>query len=265
LQNIVITGSTRGIGYGLAESFLELGCNVILSGRNTEHVQQSVEDMRHKHPAGIVQGSACDVRSFEQVQALWNFARSSLGQIDIWINNAGTSSSRMPIWESQPEEIQATLNTNLIGTIYGSMVAVKGILEAGHGAVYNMEGMGSDGRKHNGLTFYGMSKYGMHYFNQCLIQETKNQPIIVGMLRPGMVITDLITDQFDKNSEEWTKFLKVINLIGERVEIVTPWLAKQILKNQRHGRIISYSSPLKMMSRSVLAPFKKRDNLAAKQ
>jgi NAD(P)-dependent dehydrogenase (short-subunit alcohol dehydrogenase family) len=261
LRNIVITGSTRGIGLGLAEAFLQLGCNVILSGRQTESVHQSIEIIRQKNHTGKVQGIACDVRIFDQVQALWDFAERGLGQIDIWINNAGISNPRMPIWESQPEDVQSTLNTNMIGTVFGSMVAVKRMLEAGKGAVYNMEGMGSDGRKHPGLTFYGMSKYGLHYFNQSLIQETKNKPVMVGILRPGMVATDLITGQFDHDSEEWTRFQKIFNLLGERVEVVSPWLAKQVLENQQHGKIISYTNPVKLMSRFLSAPFTKRDIL----
>ena len=261
MSNIVITGSTRGIGLGLAEAFMQLGCNVILSGRKAESVNQTVEVIRQRHQTGLVYGVDCDVRSFDQVQALWDSAIRLTGQVDIWINNAGLSNPRMPIWKNQPEDVQSTLNTNLLGTIFGSMVAMRGMLETRKGAVYNMEGMASDGRKHTGMTFYGMSKYGLHYFNECLIQETRKSPVIVGILRPGMVVTGLITDQFEPDSDEWYQFRKILNMIGERVETVAPWLAQEMINNHQHGRVINFTNPAKMIGRFLFAPFVKRDIL----
>ena len=80
--------------------------------------------------------------------------------------------------------------------IYGSQVAIRGMLTQGFGAIYNMEGMGSDGRTHDGLALYGTTKYALKYFTDALVLETKETPLIVGALRPGMVITEMVTDQY---------------------------------------------------------------------
>ena len=61
--------------------------------------------------------------------------------------------------------ISYVVDTNLIGVIYGSKVAFSGMQTQGFGQIYNMEGMGSDGRKHEGLTLYGTTKYAQKYFN----------------------------------------------------------------------------------------------------
>jgi short-subunit dehydrogenase len=74
-----------------------------------------------------------------------------------------------------------------LGVIYGSRIATAGMLAQGHGSIYNMEGMGSDGRKHSGLALYGTTKYAIAYFTDCLAQELKDTPLVVGALRPGMV------------------------------------------------------------------------------
>jgi len=61
-RSIVITGSTRGIGYGLAESFLALGCRVAVSGRRAESVEQARATLAAKHSPDRVFGFPCDVR-----------------------------------------------------------------------------------------------------------------------------------------------------------------------------------------------------------
>ena len=161
MKKVVITGSTRGIGFGLAYAFLELGCSVTVCGRKWASVEQAVEMLLDRFAPANIQGVACDVRDASQVQALWDAAQERFGKVDIWVNNAGLSGPQMPPWEIPAEQAAQVIETNLLGAIYGSQVAVRGMLAQGFGAIYNMEGMGSDGRKHNGLALYGTSKYGL--------------------------------------------------------------------------------------------------------
>jgi len=136
---------------------------------------------------------------------------------------------------------------------------VKGMLDQGFGALYNMEGMGSDGRMHEGLTYYGTSNSGRNYFNKSLIKETKDTPLIIGTLRPGMVATDLLTKQYEDRPEEWERDKRIFNILADRVETVTPWLAAQILHNDKHGAKISWTSRWKIMGRFLASPFNKRN------
>ena len=89
MKTVVITGSTRGIGYGLADSFLALNCAVTISSRTPENVEKAVAELAAKHEAERVFGRPCDVTDFEPVQALWDAAQAHFGKIDIWINNQG--------------------------------------------------------------------------------------------------------------------------------------------------------------------------------
>jgi NAD(P)-dependent dehydrogenase (short-subunit alcohol dehydrogenase family) len=187
MKHIVITGSTRGIGYGLAQAFLELGCSVTVSGRIQAAVDQAVSKLSQSYQAHRVFGLTCDVRLPDQIQALWDQSLDRFGKIDIWVNNAGYSGPQQVAWEMPAETISEVIETNLLGTIYGSTVAVREMIAQGFGAVYIMEGMGSDGRMHEGLTYYGTSKYALRYFTKGLIKETNGTPLVVGSLRPGMV------------------------------------------------------------------------------
>jgi NAD(P)-dependent dehydrogenase (short-subunit alcohol dehydrogenase family) len=260
MKTVVITGSTRGIGYGLADSFLDLGCAVVVSGRTSGTVEKVVARLSAKHDADRVFGYPCDVTDFEQVQALWNAAQARFDKIDIWINNAGLGNPQMDFWELPAEEIQAVVSTNLIGAMYGAKVALSAMLEQGFGAVYNMEGLGSDGRKVEGLALYGSTKAGLRYLDECLVKETEGTPVLVGALRPGMVITDFLTRQYeDRSPEDWESAKRMFNIIADRVEDVTPWLAQQVLANDKNGACISWLSRWKVMGRFLTARFRKRN------
>lgn len=262
MKHVVITGSTRGIGYGLANSFLDLGCSVTISGREKSDVDEVVEKLGVEYSPERILGLSCDVREVNQLQELWDESKGRFQKIDIWINNAGYSGPQMSTWEIPPEKVKAVIETNLLGVINGSIIALQGMLEQGFGEIYNMEGLGSDGRKIEGLTIYGTSKYGLRYFTDSLIKEAEGMPIVIGALRPGMVITNMITGQYDERPEEWERDKRIFNILADRVETVSPWMAEQILQNDKTGVRISWLSRWKVMARFLVSPFRKRDVFA---
>ncbi len=259
MKTIVITGSTRGIGFGLADSFLALGCRAVVSGRQRAAVDEAVAELAARHEAERVFGQPCDVTRFDQVQALWDAAQARFGAVDVWINNAGRSHLPMPFHRLAPELVESVLGTNVLGTMYGSRVAIAGMLDQGFGQIYNMEGMGSDGHTQEGLTLYGSTKYGLRYLNKALVKELKGTPVLFGMLSPGMVLTALVTDAFEEHLEAFERARFILNILTDRVETVTPWLARKILENEKHGVQIQWLSFPKLLGRFLTAPFKKRD------
>jgi NAD(P)-dependent dehydrogenase (short-subunit alcohol dehydrogenase family) len=256
MKIVVITGSTRGIGYGLTDAFLSAGCGVVLSGRTPEAVAKAVGTLATKYEAARIFGQPCDVTDFAQVQTLWDVTLDHFGRIDIWINNAGLAHPQDKFWELTPEQYQAVISTNVLGTMYGSRVALQGMLAQGSGAIYNMEGFGASGnRTMNGMALYGSTKAGLHFLNKSLVKETQGTPVILGAIQPGMVITELVTGQFEGRPEAWARFQPILKMIGSPVETVTPWIVKKILDNQKTGKWITYSSPWRMMVRMLRMPF----------
>jgi NAD(P)-dependent dehydrogenase (short-subunit alcohol dehydrogenase family) len=219
----------------------------------------SVQHLRDKYAVERVFGYPCDVTRLDQIQGLWDASQDRWGQIDIWINNAGVAHPQMDFWEHPPERIQSVVDTNLLGAMYGAQVALRGMLEQGFGALYNMEGLGSDGRQVEGMTLYGSTKYGLSYLTDALAQEVDGTGIQVGGLRPGMVVTDLLTGQFEGRVEEWEQAKRIFNILADRVETVTPWLAEQVLGNRKNGVHIAWLNRRKMLFRFLTAPFRKRD------
>ena len=259
MKSVVITGSTRGIGLGLAEAFLELGCRVTVSGRGAEGVEAAVALLAGRHGVDRVHGHPCDVTQLDQVQALWDAALARWGRVDIWINNAGVSHRRANLWELARDEIDAPVATNLLGSLYGCKVATAGMLAQGSGAVYNMEGLGSAGPTVPGVAVYGASKSAVRYLTKALAKEVEGTPVLVGALSPGMVVTDLLTRGAQDDPARFERAKRVFNILADLVETVTPWLAERALANTRNGATIAWLTTPKSAWRFLAAPFRRRD------
>ena len=135
-KNVVITGSTRGIGKGMAREFLNRGHNVVISGRTQESVDAALADLKDAAEAkgAHLAGVPCDVGDINQVQSLWDKAVEHLGSVGIWINNAGRTNSSNKIATLPAGEFSGVVGTNLLGTMYGCQVALRGMQAQGHGA-----------------------------------------------------------------------------------------------------------------------------------
>lgn len=260
MKTVVITGSTRGIGYGLAQEFLKRNCQVVVSGRSAEGVAKAVASLGN---AERVLGQVCEVGNYEQVQQLWDAAKARFGQVDYWINNAGIDIPRQPYWDLPIAEVDAIVQTNLMGVMYGSQVALKGMLAQGSGQLFNMEGFGSNGQKRAGMTSYGTTKYGLRYFTQSLQKELADTPVIAGTLSPGIVITDLLMDDYKDKPTELERAKRIFNILGDKVETVTPFLVDGVLSNTKKAPAIAWLTTPKIIGRFMTARFNKRDLFGA--
>jgi len=258
VKTIVITGSTRGIGFGLADAFLALGSNVVVSGRTKDAVDRAVAELASRHEAARILGQPCDVTDYAQVQALWEGAAARFGTVDVWINNAGISHPTTDFWAHPPGRIRAVVDTNLLGAMYGASVALSGMREQGHGALYNMEGLGSSGPVIPGMTLYATTKSALSYLTEALAKEVDGSGLVVGALQPGMVVTDLLMGRAGERGPPDPRSRRVMNILADRVETVTPWLADKVLENEQNGARIRWLTQWKVLGRFASAPFHKR-------
>ena len=262
MKTLVVTGSTRGIGRGLAECFLARGCKVAVSGRSPEAVQRLTSELAAQGDAQRVVGRACDVTREDQLQALWDCAQEAFGQVDVWINNAGISIHRAPLWEQSATDLAAIVDTNLTGLLLACKVAMAGMKEQGGGQIWNMEGFGSNGMAQPGLAAYGATKRAVNYLNKALRKDAAGTGIHICTLSPGIVITDLLTGDYDLDSAEWQRARRMFNILADRVETVTPFLADGILKASRDGAKVAWLTTGKALGRFLTARLRKRDLFA---
>ena len=259
MKNIVITGSTRGIGLAMAKEFLKAGCQVTLSGRG-DTLPQSAQDALIAYPE-YYQYIPCDVRQMAHLQALWDAAVQRFGKIDLWINNAGQNAPHATVADTKEQYVRAVMETNLLGMIYGSQVAARGMLAQGFGAIYSMEGLGSNDMIQVKTILYGTTKRALTYFMKGLAKELAGSGVIAGRLSPGMMLTDFITKTPDGEVaaiETERSFQTIFNILADRPETVATFFVPRILQNARNDRLIAWLTGAKTVWRFLCAPFRKR-------
>lgn len=247
---VVVTGGTRGIGLGLVREFLARGASVVYCGRSVDSVKRAEEQVPDAY------GVVADVTDRESAQRLWDAAVERFGRVDIWVNNAGRSTTRRNLWELPPDEIDTTVGLNLTGLLHTSAVVLRGMTAQGSGALWNMEGFGSNGMRRPGLTVYGATKRAVTYTTDSLAKELAGTGVTVHHLSPGMVVTDLLTH--DYTPEELAQAKKIFNILADRVETVTPWLADRVLAGAPNGARVAWLTRRKAFFRFLTA-FRKRD------
>ncbi len=265
MKTVVITGSTRGIGRGLADNFLERGCSVVISGRRQTDVDARVAELAGRYGDDRVAGQACEVTDALQLQGLWDAAVAKFGRVDIWINNAGISLPRKPLHEQDPADLARVVDINLGGLLLANRVALQGMHQQGSGQIWNMEGFGSGGQVQPGMCAYGATKRALNYVNKALQKELKGSAVQVCTLSPGIVVTDLLVGDYDITSPEWEKSKKIFNILGDTVETVTPYLVDGILKTDKSGAKVAWLTGGKAFMRFMMAGFNKRDLFAGQQ
>ena len=150
------------------------------------------------------------------------------------------------------------LRTNMLGTINGCRVAAHGMRDQGQGKLFNILGGGSDGEYFPGLGIYGTTKRGLDYFTDALVKELADTNVVVGKIRPGMVITEAVIREARANPEVFEKSRKTMNNLVDRVETVAPYLVDQMLAADRSGIKIRWLTGSKIAGRFARGMISKR-------
>jgi short-subunit dehydrogenase len=122
-----------------------------------------------------------------------------------------------------------------------------------------MEGFGSNGRIRPGISVYGSSKSALRFLTRSLTAETKGTAVKVSRLSPGIVITDFLSEQYQDDPGGFEQGKRIFNILGDKVETVTPWLADKVLNNDKSGASFEWLTPGKVLWRFLTARFTKRD------
>lgn len=262
MKTVVITGSARGLGFNMARFFRENNFNVVISDLKEENLIQAERELEKIESKGSVYHKVCNVSKLNEIEELMNSTIAEFKTVDIWINNAGVNQPQKAVWELSENEINTIIDVDLKGTIYGSKVAMEEMSKNHKGAIYNIEGYGSNDAHMLGLNMYGTSKRAVTYFTESLAQEAqeKNTGVIVGKLSPGIMITEFTTHSLVNDSIELSeKTKKVYNILGDTPETVGKFLVNEMIKNTKNNVKINWLTNQKAFLRFLTAGFNKRN------
>jgi 3-oxoacyl-[acyl-carrier protein] reductase len=186
-KTAIVTGGTKGIGRAIAEALLGEGMNVCIGARSMDEIESAVRELDAENE-GRVTGAACDVRSYEEAEALVAHAVGEFGGVDVLVNNAGVGLFKT-VEETSPEEFRAVLETNLFGVFYCCRAAIPEMKRRGGGYIINISSL-AGANPHPRMAAYNASKFGLNGFSEALMQEVRHDRIKVSYVMPGSVNTE---------------------------------------------------------------------------
>lgn len=190
-KKAIVTGGTRGIGYAIAERFVEEGAAVTVFGSRQETADAAVEKLLAAHPEAKVWGRTCDLASLDAVNEAFAAAAQDMGGLDAVVNNAGISQST-PLLDYTAEDWKKVMDLNVTAVFNGCFAAAKLMEEAGHGGtITTTSSMVSKYGQPSGVG-YPTSKYAVNGMVQSLSRELAPKGIRVNAVAPGITKTDMV-------------------------------------------------------------------------
>ena len=198
----LVTGATRGIGYGIARSLAQRGAHLVITSRNQADCDAAAEDVRSLGCKAL--GRACDVTDRLGIERLTSEIVEVFGRIDVLVNNAGTA-KRKPSEELTEEDWDRVIDVDLKGVFLTSIAVGKKMIAQKSGKIVNIASMlGMVGDKQ--LLPYCVAKGGVVQMTRSLGVEWAKYNIQVNALCPGYVMTSM-NEQTLKNDEQVLNYI----------------------------------------------------------
>ena len=183
----IVTGSTSGIGIGIAKVYAKEGAQVIICGRREARGQEVVDEIVAE--GGKASYHHMDITQAESIEALMADTAKEYGKIDILVNNAANVALKDGrVDELTLEMFDDIVQSDLRGTFYAIKCALPFMLENGGGSIVNIGSMASCGGD-LGSTAYACAKAGVDILTQYTAQQYGKQGIRCNCIRPGLIVT----------------------------------------------------------------------------
>ena len=242
-QVVVITGSTRGFGYAIAESMLEAGAIVAVTGRSQSVVESTLTKLQ---PKGRVGGFVADVRNEEQVYKLVEDVIQEFGRIDVWVNNAGYSNAAGMMLDMNPQDALDMFMSNDLGVLQCTQAIMCYMLPRKQGLLVNIYGNGSFLRPASPTGLYGATKAWITSFTRTLAKELKGSGVQILGFSPGMMTTEMLTNPKvvgERGREMLKNFGYVLRFLGRPAKYAADKLVKAVEGNRKEFTEVKLFKP----------------------
>ncbi|WP_297334887.1 glucose 1-dehydrogenase [Algoriphagus sp.] len=182
----LITGASKGIGYGIAEIFAAAGAKVIISSRKQEALDEKAEQLKAKGYEAT--GIACNVGNMEELPALVEKSVSKYGQIDILVNNAASNPVFGPVHETSLEAFDKIMDVNVKAPFELTRLCFPYLRESASASVINISSIGGLSPE-TGLGIYSVSKAALISLTKVYAKEWGDAKIRVNAICPGLIQT----------------------------------------------------------------------------
>jgi gluconate 5-dehydrogenase len=191
-QTVFVTGSTRGIGRKIAESFVNAGARIILHGRSETSANAAAIEVRRAYPEAEVHAVAFDISDTDTSQATIADLDTRFDGLDVLISNAGFQ-NRTPIDDLSVETYRDVVEGNLVSHFATCKAAAAGMAARGNGSIVVIASiLAQHGRP--GLAGYCSSKSGLLGLIRVMACEYASRGVRTNAVGPGFIATDMTAD-----------------------------------------------------------------------
>lgn len=184
-KTALITGGSKGIGYGIAAALMAQGMRVAITSRSQSNAEEAAAAL-NKAGKGEALGLAADVRDFSSQQKAITQLMQKWGQLDLLVANAGLGHF-VSIEDMTLEQWHDTIDTNLTGVFYSIKASLEG-LKSSKGYIVTISSLAGTNFFANGSA-YNASKFGLTGFTQSVMLDLRQHGIKVTTIMPGSVAT----------------------------------------------------------------------------
>ena len=199
-HTVIVTGGTRGIGKGIAESFLKAGAKVMVTYSTNEAAATQFKQDNSQFAENI-NIQKLDVTKYEEVEKFFKNIDKKYGGFEVLVNNAGIRKDSV-LAMMKESDWHDVMNVNLAGIFYMCKFAVMSLMRKRYGRIINissvMERYGFEGQAN-----YAASKAGLSALTKSLSKEVGTRGITVNCVSPGFIATEFIEDLPDKLRETY--------------------------------------------------------------
>ena len=229
-KTAIVTGGTKGLGFGIAATYACYGANVVITARTAADVEPAAAHLNDRYVSGTNKcvGISADSGKQADIGKVISRTVEDFGKLDILVNNAGISGKTANILSDECDEknFELVVNTNLKGAfLFAKAAAAQMAAQKTGGKIINMASVGGlVGGK--GLVAYGASKAGVISLTKTMANEFARYGITVNAICPGYVVTPLNEDVFsDEDIRKKMESRTALRRLGSIEEIAGPALA----------------------------------------
>lgn len=187
-KNVMVTGGTTGIGRSTAQALLQRGANVFIFGRHQKELDEAMADLKS---LGKLEGITADQAVPEDVEKVFAAFDSTMGDLDILINNAAVSGGS--ILDSEIRDWKYVLDANLFGYMACCRLGLDRMQAKGEGQIVNVGSMSADEAEADG-NVYVATKAAVRGFSESLRKQVNEMGIRLTLIEPGSVGTDMVLE-----------------------------------------------------------------------
>lgn len=198
-KTAIVTGSTSGIGLGIAKGFAAAGANVVINGFGDADAIEKERVMLDGLGAGEIVYNGADMSKPDEIVAMVERAEAKFGGVDIVVNNAGIQTVE-PVEKFPPERWDLIIAINMNSAFHTTRAALPGMKKRGWGRIINISsahGLVASPYK----SAYVTAKHGITGFTKTVALEAAEDGVTVNAICPGYVLTPLVEKQIPETAE----------------------------------------------------------------